>query len=625
MSEHQLLELVTIFVLGIVAQWVSWRFKLPAILLLLVFGILAGPVLQFMHIGELFGDLLMPVVSLSVAIILFEGGLSLRFSELRQIVGPVRNLATLGALVTWLLAATAAHWVLGLRWDFSLLLGAIVVVSGPTVVLPLLRTIKPSAKIGSLLKWEAILIDPVGATLALLVFEAISASDGEQVFRLAALGIGKTLLAGGLSGVLAAVIVILLLWRYLVPNYLENSVVLMAVVASYAAANHFQAESGLLAVTVMGVILANQSKASIRHIVEFKENLRVLLISALFILLAANIRKENLLELSWMSFVFVAVLILVVRPISVALCTWGSKLTRKEKIFVAWVAPRGIVAAAVSSVFAMRLAQTGHPQANLLVPLTFLTIMVTVLVYGLTATPLARKLGISHPNPQGALIVGAHRFGRSIGKILQEEGLSVRMVDSNWHHVSDARMADLSCSYISILADQVVDEIELAGIGKLLALTPNDEVNSLAVLHCTHLFERSQLYQFARLKDRPAAREAVSRTLRGRTLFAENLTYDIIEERMERGAVVKKTELTEQFDYQAFLDRYKGGFVPLFVITQSGRLEVVTADGKISPSRGDAIIALIDEGEKPPEKRKEQHEKGKAEKSDHRNKDNINT
>ena len=333
------------------AQWLAWRFRIPSILLLLAFGFVAGPATGLLDPDALFGELLFPVVSISVGLILFEGGLSLHLRDLRQIGGSLWNLITLGALVTWALATWAARAMLGLETGPALLLGAILVVTGPTVIGPLLRHVRPVGKVAAVAHWEGIVIDPVGAMLAVLVFEALPAASSAgfgAAVRGAAFEMVATVLVGTLVGGIAAAATVVLLYRYWVPDFLQSPMLLMLVVTAFTASNVLQAESGLFTVTLMGVLLANQRYVPVKHIVEFKENLRVLLIASLFILLAARVSPDDFRELGWSGPAFVAFLVLVARPLSVLLATLGSSLTAKERVFLAWLAPRGIVAASVA-------------------------------------------------------------------------------------------------------------------------------------------------------------------------------------------------------------------------------------------------------------------------------------
>lgn len=595
MTEHLLIGLASIIVLGVGAQWVAWWLHVPAILLLLLCGLVAGPLTGLLNPDALMGDLLLPVVSISVAIILFEGGLTLRMYELPQIGRVLRNLVSVGALVTWAISAGAAKLCLGLDWALSVLLGAILIVSGPTVIGPLLLYVRPIGQVGPILRWEGIVIDPIGAMLAVLVFEAILSGELRHATTAFGFGVGAilTIVIGSGLGLGGAGVLTLLLKRYWIPDFLQNPVTLMVLISIFSAANMVQAEAGLYAVTVMGIALANQKSVSVRHIIEFKENLRVVLLSSVFILLAARVQLNAVTAIGFGGLVFLAVLIVLARPAAVAVSTWGSDLTWREKAFLAWIAPRGIVAAAVSSVFALRLTEAGYPQAERFVAVTFLVIIGTVAVYSVTASALARKLALSTPHPQGVLIVGAHRWAREIATAIKDAGYQVLLVDTNWDNISAARMAGLPTHYGSILAEDAHAHLELGGIGRLLALTPNDGTNTLAALHFAELFGRAEVYQLPTKRESPALRGAPPHHLRGRLLFEPGLTYLGLTEQFETGAVVRKTRLTPEFDYKDFQERYGTTATPLFVSDENGRLEVCTTDPSTPPRAGQTVISLV--------------------------------
>ena len=595
MTEHQLIGLASIIILGIVAQWLAWRLHLPAILLLLVFGISAGSIAGVLNPDELFGDLLFPFVSVSVSIILFEGGLSLKLSELKRGGAVIRNLVTVGILVTWILAAAAAHFIAGMDLALAVLLGAVLVVSGPTVIVPLLRQVRPKSDLASIIKWEGIVNDPIGAILAVLVFEVILAGGMEQGTSMVIWGVIKAFVLGGLTGLLGAGIIVLLLKRYLIPDFLQNPFSLMIVVVCYMASNALQMESGLLAVTVMGIALANQKYVSIKHITEFKENLRVLLISSLFIILAARLPSGHFTFTNVTDWVFVALLIVVVRPVAVFASIWKSGLKLREKLFLSWMAPRGIVAAAVVSVFAIRLSEAGFAGSEQLVPLTFQVIIGTVAIYGLTAPYVARVLKVAQPNPQGVLFAGAHLWVRKVAAILRDEGFQVAMVDSNWENITQARSDGCRTKYGSIVSEDLLYDLQLEGIGRLMAMTPNDEVNSLATLHFLDIFGRQQVYQLPPPTSTQKSRQAeMPMHLRGRYLFDKEATFDNIEARMRAGAVVKKNSITDEFDFGAFMDKYGESAIPLFVVTESRQLRVFTTDGRPPVEPGCKLISIVD-------------------------------
>ncbi|MCZ6468938.1 MAG: cation:proton antiporter [Candidatus Dadabacteria bacterium] len=598
MSEHLLVGLAAIIVLGIGAQWLAWRISLPAILLLLVFGFIAGPVTGLINPNQLFGNLLLPLVSVTVAIILFEGGLSLKFSEVREVTAVIRNLVTVGVLVSWVLTSLASYLIFGLGLQISILLGAVLVVTGPTVIIPLLRHVRPSGRVGSILKWEGIIIDPIGAVLAVLVFEVIISVGLEKATTQVVVSIFKTLVIGTVLGLAGAKLVVVILKRHWVPDFLQNPVSLMIVVFVFVCSNVVQVESGFLSVTLMGIALANQKWVSLKHIVEFKENLRVLFISSLFIILASRLTIDELsYVLNFKGFIFLVLMILVVRPLSIFISTYFTDLNLKEKLFLSWMAPRGIVAAAVASVFALRLVEAGYEQAERIIDITFLVITGTVAIYGLTAFKVARRLGLAKPNPQGLLIVGAHIWARSIAKFLHENGFQVSLVDSNWANVSAARQEGLKAYYENILLEDISEDIELDGIGKLIALTRNDEVNSLAALHFIEDFGRSQVYQLPKLSKFSArSEESIPQHLRGRLLFGAEATFSYLDSKFASGALLKKTPLTDEFNYDSFQSLYGEKALPLFIIKESGELVVLALDNMPTPLPGQYLISLVDNG-----------------------------
>ena len=605
MTEEILGQLAIIVVLGIGAQWLAWRLKLPSILLLLFFGLLAGPIAfaaglheAFSHLlfpidpEHIFGDLLFPIVSLSVAVILFEGGLTLRFSELKGFERDTLRLIAIGVPVTWLLSTLAAHFILQLDLRLAVLFGAILVVTGPTVIMPLLRQIRPIGKVGPLTRWEGIVADPIGAILAVLVFEALLAGSVGEATLGASWGAIKSAYIGITIGLLGAGLIVVLFSRHWVPDYLENPIALAVVVAAFAISNHFQHESGLLTVTLMGIVLANQHFVDVKHIIEFKENLRVLLISVLFIILSARITPEDLqVLLDPRSLLFLGVMILLVRPIAVGLSTFRSTLNIKERAFLSWMAPRGIVAAAVTSLFALKLVDAGYAGAEKLVPYIFLIIIGTVAIYGLTASPLARRLDLAKPNPQGILFVSANKWARQIAKAIHDEGFPVLIVDSNWNNLAEARMEGIPTHYANILSESTLEELELGGIGRMLALTSNDEINALASLHFAELFGRKQVFQLSLTEEKG---HAAPKHLYGRFLFQEGVTHAHLARRFRSNFEIKRTPITEEFDYESYQSEYDNRAIMLFVISDKNQtLHISTIDKPLTPQPGDVLIGLV--------------------------------
>jgi NhaP-type Na+/H+ or K+/H+ antiporter len=590
LSEQLLIGLGVIIFFGVIAQWLAWRLHLPSILLLLVLGIVAGPVSGLVNTENLFGNLLFPFVSISVGIILFEGGLSLRFSEFRSVGKIVRNLISIGALVTWTLSTIAAFYLLHLEFRLALLFGAILIVTGPTVVLPLLRQIRPKGNLHSIAKWEGIMIDPVGAIVAVLVFEEIINGGFQQFSVISILGLLKTLVIGLGIGWIGAQLIIFFLKRYWIPDFLHNSAAIMMVITTFILSNLLQHESGLLTVTIMGIVLANQKKVSIKHIIEFKENLRIILISTLFIVLAARLRIDDFAQINWNTIIFLAILILIARPLSVFISTIGQNLNLREKIFLSWLAPRGIVAAAVSSVFAIDLVANGINNAERLIPLTFIVIIATVTLYGLSAVPLARFLKLSEANPQGLLIVGAHTWARQLSQILKNLNFRILMIDSNPDNIESARSVSLEAVMANVLSEDVIDELDLQGIGKLIAVTPNDEVNALAALHFEDVFGRAEVYQLPYKGKELNEEQQVSRHLRGRCLFDKNMTFGKIYENFDSETGIKILDIKTEGDLKLFDDKK---MLPLILVENQENLIIYTDEQKPIPGLGTKLIYQV--------------------------------
>ena len=600
--------LVLIPLLGIIAQWLAWRLQIPSILLLLAFGLCLGfwispdeVLTKLTTADENVGPrILFPIVSLSVAIILFEGGLTLRWSQLGNGAEIVFRLIAFSSIVTWCLTAVIAKYLLGFSWQLAWLLGAILMVTGPTVVGPLLRQIRPNRRVSSVLQWEGILIDPVGAVAAVLVYEIIAHSHF-SLFEIVTITT-QTLLIGVVLGAVSAALLVVALRYYLIPDFLHGVSFLVVAIASFWISNVMREESGLVTVTILGICLANQHYVSVEHVLEFKEHLRVLLISCLFIVLGSRLQISDLMEIGWIGIPFVLLLVLVIRPLSVYLATLGSGWDMKEKLFVGAVAPRGIVAAAVASVFGLKLVALGAEngadtavleKAELLAPVTFMVILGTVTICGLGAGPLARRLGLADANPQGILFAGASPWVREVAAALSKYDIRVLLVDTNYGNVAAARMAGLDAKCGNILSEHVQEEQDLAGIGRFFAATPSDEVNTLAALEYLHVFGRENVYQLASSGKAHGRWQSIPETRRGRMLFAPEINHHVLQDMVDDGAIVKSTTLTESFSMAEFREMHGEDAIVLFCLDAERKLKIRTSTSKHEPVAGETVIALV--------------------------------
>ena len=597
MNEDIVLQLAGIGVIATFCQWVAWRLRLPAILFLLLAGLAVGPGAGWLNPDALFGHLLFPFISLSVAVILFEGSLTLRFHEIRGLERVVRRLVGTGILITWAVTMVAAHYIVGLRWELSLLFGAIMVVTGPTVIGPLLRTVRPVARVASILRWEGIVIDPIGALLAVLSYEFIAALQRGGSFLYTVSVFGETVAAGVATGLVAGFVTGEVLRRNWLADYLVNVAVLAAVFAVFGVSNTYLHESGLLAVTVMGIWLGNRKGVPVEDVIAFKETLSLLLLSALFIILAARMDFGNLQALGWRGPAVLAAMLLVARPLKILFSTWGSSLSLRERVLLAWIAPRGIVAAAVSALFAIKLQKLGVPGAHELLPLTFIVIIGTVILQSATARPVAVALGVAEPDQVGFLVVGASPVAQAVAKALQDEGVPVRLCGSDWDGISKARMSGLPVYYGSPLSEDARHNLDLAGLGRMLALGPGDDFNALVTSWFSDQYGRGKAYALPDgRRQQVAGKHKAAALRRPITLFSEEATYWKLMNTLVQGGAIRATTLTDEFGYDNYRASYDGRLTPLFALTPKGYAQPFTPDSDWIPDKGWTVLSLFPAG-----------------------------
>lgn len=592
MHGHEIITICGILAAGFACHWLAWRIKLPAILFLLLTGILAGPVFGLLDPDNLLGELLVPFVSLGVAIILFEGALTLKFSEIRGHGVVVRNLVTVGVLTTWVCSGLIAYFLLD--WDpyLAALFGAIVTVSGPTVVMPLLRTVRPVRKVSSILRWEAILIDPLGAILGLLVFDFMIVSRVSDGALEASVTAATVVVSGALLGVLGGYLFGLAIRKRKIPDFLRDIAALAAVLSVFAAAEYIHAESGLLAVTIMGIWLANVPDMDLEDVLDFKESLTLLFVAGLFIVLAARLELAALTSIGAAAVLTVIILQCVVGPLRALLCSVGSELNWREKVFVGWIFPRGIVAAAISALFALRLEELGYPGSETLVPLVFGVIVGTVVIQSLSAGLLARWLRVAEPDPTGFLIVGSNRAALTFAKSLQDNGQTVLLADTHWASVQKARMQGIPTFYGSAVSGYAERNLDLSGFGNLLALSRRPGLNELACVRFAEEFGRDNVYTLSNQKQGEHDKHKVSGESRGRVIFSGEITLDGLVRTLAGNVEVKTTLLTDEFSFADYVSHNVNNRV-LFVTDKSGRVHFPTIDSDIDTKPGWSVTAMV--------------------------------
>jgi len=596
MVELQLISLASIGVISLICQWVAWRLRLPAILFLLLAGILAGPYLGYLNPDELLGDMLFPIISLAVAVILFEGSLTLKFSELKEHGKMVRNLLISGVVVTWIVGTLACHFVAQLSWEVSTLFGAIVVVSGPTVIMPLLRAVRPNGRLRNILKWEGIVVDPIGALLAVLVFEFILSSGQGKGLAIehTIMTFGETVILGVVLGCTAGYYLGRALRSHWIPQFLQNAGTLTFMLGVFAFSNFIVHESGLLTITIMGIWLANMKDVPVEDIIEFKESLSVLLISALFILLAARMDMDVILSLGWAPFWVILILVLFARPIAVWVAAIGTDLTWQEKTFLGWVAPRGIVAAAVSALFTFKLEAAGIVDAGALVPMVFLVILTTVIVQSVSASPLAALLKVKEPDSNGYLFIGANAVARKLAKAFQSKNIPVTLTDTSWENVRAARMENLKVYYGNPVSEHAENNVDLTGIGNMLAVSPYKQLNTLSTYHYLDLFGAGNVLGLPEGdQDMRASHQSSEKYVQTRNQFEESATFAKLASLVSKGAIIKTTQLSEEYSFEMYLKQHGNRLTLLFAIRPGGEVVPVGRNVTALPSVGWELISLI--------------------------------
>ncbi|MAM30771.1 MAG: cell shape-determining protein [Flavobacteriaceae bacterium] len=616
-----MLELAGIIVLGILAQWVAWKFKIPAILPLILIGLFVGPISTFIsedgtqwiqpiwntEKGFFPGESLFYFVSLAIGIILFEGGLTLKLGEVKKVGGVIGKLISLGSIITFFGGGVAAHYIFGLNWEISFLFAALIIVTGPTVITPILRNIPLKKDVSAVLKWEGILIDPIGALVAVLVFGFITVnvptgleevatdatnnySHGGAYTKHALIEFAKIIVIGFAFGLAGGFAMYHAVKRKVIPHYLLNVASLSMVLLIFVLSDLFAHESGLLAVVVMGMYLGNTDLPNLKELLYFKESLSVLLISILFILLAANISIEDLMLIyNWKTAILFALVIFVVRPVGVLLSTLGSNLKINEKLFISWVGPRGIVAAGIASLFGTKLVELGVPGAEYITPLVFGLVLVTVLLNATTARLVASLLGVFLKKSEGIMIVGGSRVSRLIASYLQKNNRHVVLVDSNRSNVQKAKELGLDAINANIYSDDLTDNIELSDVGYLLAMTGNDEINRQAMQRFGEQFGENGTFRLMTSEEVLNNKE-----FNQDDVFSNTHDYIRFTEVARDYPSIQEIEVDDNSKFLNVLEaiRENKDAIPLFIKDSEGHLKLIDTLSEVDVERGSVIAYL---------------------------------
>ena len=602
-----MLELGGIVILGVLAQWIAWRLKVPAILPLIIIGLLVGP-LSILISGHdakwispiwdgkhgLFpGEGLFHFVELAIGIILFEGGMTLKKEEIRGVGDTIGKLISVGAIITFAAAGLLAHFVVGLNWSISFLFAALIIVTGPTVIAPILRNVPLNRNVSTVLKWEGILIDPIGALAAVLVYEFISASGhGADSFTVEKLIQFFQIVFVSLSmGTLGALALREMLKREWIPHYLLTIYTLGFVLILFIGSSYLVHDSGLLTAVVAGMVLGNVDVPYIKDITYFKESLSILLISILFILLSANINLSDLELLNnWKIISLFLLVILFIRPLAVFLSTINSSLTTNEKLFISWMGPRGIVAAGIASLFGLKLFNEGFPDAEYITPLVFMVVLGTVLLNATTARLVANLLGVSLQVSNGIVIMGASRASRLIAKYLHDNNRHVVLVDSNKINVNHSEEMGLKAIHADLYNDEIAQNLELNDVGYLLSMTGNGDVNDYAIKKYRSSLGENGAFRLV-TSDEMKNPDSVPNN----GLFSTHDDYINLSEIARDMPDINEFEVGEDVDGNEILSQIDDSkfSIPLFVKRTDGEFDLILAKrDELTVSSGDTIVYL---------------------------------
>jgi len=589
-----LFTIMLIGLLGIGSQWIAWRYRMPAIVIMSITGLIVGPFFGLINPEEQFGDLYDPIISIAVAIILFEGSLSLRFKEIRGMGRPIFRIATVGAFIAWILGSLTAHYMAGLSWAVAFVIGGLFIVTGPTVIMPLLRQSKLKPRPAKVLKWEGIIVDPIGVLLAVLAFEIITYLTAEDpngmaliLFFIIAI---FSILLGWLSGWFTG-------WMFEVghiPEFLKSPSVFVLVILTFTVVDEITHGAGLLAVTAMGITLANMGISSVADMRHFKENVSLLLISAIFIMLTASLKIDTLLHIFNPNIIgYVLLMMFAVRPLSIFISTIGSGLSLGERTLVGWIAPRGIVALTVSGYFASILKDAGYQDADILTSLTFALVFATVVAHGFSLEYLAKKLNLSLEGRPGTLIVGSSLFTVELAKSLKRAKAPVIVVDSSWEKLRHARNEGVPFYHGDMLSEQTEYNLDTIPYDYLLAATDYHSYNSLVCTTFIPEYGRTNVFKISPPEhEQDGNTKDVVDKVGGRTLFKEGLSFEVLNQKVRDGFIFRQTVLTPQYTYKQYVQEKDPSTVFLYLIKPSGLIKFYSEQMRTIPEAGDTIVSL---------------------------------
>lgn len=593
MAEATLISIVVIIVLGIFSQWLAWRIKWPSIVIMSIAGLLIGPIFGLINPEQALGGLYSPIVSLAVAIILFEGSSSLDVREIKGISKSVFRIVTLGAFIAWIGGSLAAHFIAGLSLELSFIIGGLFIVTGPTVIIPLLRQAKLKPRTAAVLKWEGIIVDPAGPLLALFAYQVIKVMTNEPVNlgHLFTFFLGAVVAA--IVGLAIGLVVSIMVNRGLFPEYLKTPIILSFVLLCFSFGEIVMHETGMLSVTVMGLTMARTKKyvSSIGNVGHFVENISVLLTSTVFVLLTASLPREVFGQVFTFPIIaFVLVMLFIVRPLSIWVSTIGTELTKAEKTLISWIAPRGIVALTVSGYFAVLLMDDGYAGASILTALTFALVFITVCVHGFTLTPLAKKLNLANTEPPGILIVGASDFSIAFAAHCQQMEIPVLIIDHSYDRLKQAKEKGIHTYYGEILSEHTQFAIDLTPYESILTMTDEAAYNALVCQSHVPEYGYNHTFSLPVNQREGVNQQEIPSSIKANILFGE--VYGELNRKVQAGYTIKTIDTNVQEKVTVNKEDVPDHSTMLFIRKKNGDIAFFTLKDELAMDEGDQLVVL---------------------------------